>query len=102
MTGIVSSPPFPFSPFPLFPLSPAPFSPYTHTLSLLLTPSLSLLSTYSNLYNHPTKIEEPSSSASRHSLIPLSRKTGLPLGAIPGPLSKEKPGKQSQFMMTRH
>ena len=53
-------------------------------------------STYSNLYNHPTKIVEPSSSRPKSTpTIALSKKTGIPLGTIPGPLTKDRPLKQS-------
>lgn len=61
--------------------------------------SFSLLpSTYSTLYNHPTRIVEPRTKASDGGggggrndgkEINLSRKTGMPLGVIPGPLPKE-------------
>ncbi|XP_067398460.1 protein LTV1 homolog [Emydura macquarii macquarii] len=39
----------------------------------------SILSTYSNLYNHPKLIEEPSKSKP----IKISHKTGIPLGILP-------------------
>ena len=47
---------------------------------------LSRFSTYSNLYNHPTKIVEPTDSLKKQ--IKLSKKTGIPLGAVPGPVPK--------------
>ncbi|KXJ14785.1 Protein LTV1-like [Exaiptasia diaphana] len=43
----------------------------------------SILSTYSNLYNHPTLIKE----APKNKSIKLSTKTGIPLGVIPGKTS---------------
>ena len=43
-------------------------------------------STYSNLYNHPTRITEPVDTIKKQ--IKLSRKTGIPLGAVPGPERK--------------
>ena len=46
-----------------------------------------MFSTYSNLYNHPTKIVEPSDPLKKQ--IKLSKKTGIPLGAVPGPVPKE-------------
>lgn len=50
-------------------------------------------STYSTLYNHPTRIVEPRTRTKRDSggdtEIKLSRKTGMPLGVISGPLPKE-------------
>ena len=46
----------------------------------------STCSTYSTLYNHPTKIVEPPRAGGK---VKLSRKTGIPLGVIPGPLPKE-------------
>ena len=67
----------------------------------------SILSTYSNLYNHPKKIEEPSkkkskksgdvddvssvSSKNNKSQIKLSGKSGLPLGVLPvsGPTQRQ-------------
>ncbi|XP_031553215.1 protein LTV1 homolog [Actinia tenebrosa] len=39
----------------------------------------SILSTYSNLYNHPTLIKEPSKAKQ----IKLSNKTGIPIGVLP-------------------
>uniref|UniRef100_A0A8C0B794 Protein LTV1 homolog n=1 Tax=Buteo japonicus TaxID=224669 RepID=A0A8C0B794_9AVES len=39
----------------------------------------SILSTYSNLYNHPTLIKEPS----KPKLIKISQKTGIPLHILP-------------------
>lgn len=51
-------------------------------------------STYSTQYNHPTKIVEPTKVKVRtggngEKEIRLSKKTGIPLGVIPGPLPKE-------------
>ena len=46
-----------------------------------------LFSTYSNLYNHPTKIVEPSDPLKKQ--IKLSKKTGIPLEVVPGPVPKE-------------
>lgn len=45
----------------------------------------SIISTYSNLYNHPKLIEEPSKP------MRVSRKTGLPLGVLPqrGPTARQ-------------
>ncbi|XP_038057454.1 protein LTV1 homolog [Patiria miniata] len=41
----------------------------------------SILSTYSNLYNHPTTIKEPPKNKS----IKLSKKTGMPVDVLPAP-----------------
>ncbi|XP_022091362.1 protein LTV1 homolog isoform X2 [Acanthaster planci] len=48
----------------------------------------SILSTYSNLYNHPTTIKEPPKNKS----IKLSKKTGMPLDVLPtpGPTKKQQ------------
>ena len=62
--------------------------------------SLSCFSTYSNLYNHPTKIVEPSDPLKKQ--IKLSKKTGIPLGAVPGPVPKElteTPSKKGNFRL---
>ncbi|XP_043916020.1 protein LTV1 homolog [Protopterus annectens] len=40
----------------------------------------SILSTYSNLYNHPTLIIEP---PTKTKLVEVSKKTGVPLGVLP-------------------
>ncbi len=56
-----------------------------------------LCSTYSTLYNHPTKIVEPRSSTSVPK-VKLSRKTGIPLGVIPGPTPKENITKKSTHL----
>ena len=60
-------------------------------------------STYSNLYNHPTKITEPTDSVKKQ--IRLSRKTGIPLGAVPGPLPKthnQPPNRGTCIMLDMH
>lgn len=48
-------------------------------------------STYSTLYNHPTRIVEPRATnfPNGGGKIELSRKTGIPLGVVPGSLPKE-------------
>lgn len=49
----------------------------------------SILSTYSNLYNHPRTIKEPANNKKNH--IILSQKTGMPLNVLPkpGPTKKQ-------------
>ena len=71
-------------------LSPSLPHPLSHTHFSLT------LSTYSNLYNHPTVISEHSFPKQQRQLSPISisKKTGVPLGVIPGPLTKQKPLKQ--------
>lgn len=56
-------------------------------------------STYSTLYNHPTRIVEPRT-ARVSSEIKLSRKTGMPLGVIPGHLPKENHPSKGEFVAT--
>ena len=47
-------------------------------------------STYSTLYNHPTRItEHRATNLPNGGKIKLSRKTGIPLGVLPGLLPKE-------------
>lgn len=60
-------------------------------------------STYSTLYNHPTWIVEaratdiPCGGAeSGDGDIKLSKKTGIPLGVLPGPLPKENHPRRSE------
>lgn len=55
-------------------------------------------STHSTLYNHPTRIVEPRTRVSvGQGEIKLSRKTGMPLGVIPGPLPKENHPKKGTY-----
>ncbi|XP_064383556.1 protein LTV1 homolog isoform X2 [Halichondria panicea] len=62
----------------------------------------SILSTYSNLYNHPTKIVEPGTPSVTREQIKLSSKSNLPLGVIPGSLPKERQPKQASVSRPRH
>ena len=62
------------------------FAEFIHKLLQVEHVHPSTSSTYSNLYNHPTRITEPVDTIKKQ--IKLSRKTGIPLGVVPGPERK--------------